>query len=72
MAGLVPAIHVPAPALLHGARDKARAAVQARLALDRCFTISRFRANTPSDDPTFLAKRERVYESMRIAGVPEG
>lgn len=71
MAGLVPAIHVPALALL-GARDKARAAVQAGLALDRCFTISRFRANTPSDDPTFLAKRERVYESMRIAGVPEG
>jgi hypothetical protein len=45
--------------------------MQAGLALDRCFTISRFRANAPSDDPTFLAKRERVYESMRIAGVPE-
>ncbi|QHO71550.1 hypothetical protein ACH79_01845 [Bradyrhizobium sp. CCBAU 051011] len=71
MAGLVPAIDVPALALL-GVRDKARAAVQAGLALDRCFTISRFRANTPSDDPTFLVKRERVYESMRIAGVPEG
>jgi hypothetical protein len=46
--------------------------VQAGLTLERCFTISRFRAKAPSDDPTFLAKRERVYEGMRIAGVPEG
>jgi hypothetical protein len=39
--------------------------------LDPRFTISRFRVNAPSDDPTFLAKRERVYEGMRSAGVPE-
>jgi len=57
---------------LRGARDEARAAVQAGLTLDPRFTISRFRANAPSDDPTFLAKRERVYEGMRLAGVPEG
>ena len=25
-----------------------------------------------SDNPTYLAGRERVYEGMRIAGVPEG
>jgi hypothetical protein len=35
--------------------------------LDPRFTISRFRVNAPSDDPTFLAKRERVYEGMRSA-----
>ena len=34
-------------------------------------TIPRFRTNAPSHNPTFLAKRERVYEGMRMAGVPE-
>jgi TolB-like protein len=57
---------------LCGARDEARAALQPGLALDLYFTIRRFRANAPSDNPAFLAKRERVYEGMRIAGVPEG
>jgi TolB-like protein/class 3 adenylate cyclase/Tfp pilus assembly protein PilF len=57
---------------LRGARDEARAAVQAGLTLDPRFTISRFRANAPSDDPTFLAKRERLIEGMSLAGVPEG
>jgi hypothetical protein len=36
------------------------------------FTISRFRANVPSDNPTYLAGRERFYEGMRMAGVPGG
>jgi len=26
----------------------------------------------PSDHPVFLAGRERIYEGMRLAGVPEG
>ena len=53
--------------------DEARSAVQAGLALDRTFTISRFRRiSVPSDNPTFLAERERLYEGMRMAGVPEG
>jgi TolB-like protein/class 3 adenylate cyclase/Tfp pilus assembly protein PilF len=56
---------------LRGARDEARAAVQAGLTLDPRFTIRKFRANAPSDNPTFLAKRERVYEGMRMAGIPE-
>ena len=42
------------------------------LALDPGFTIRRFRANAPSDNPTYLAGRERFYEGMRMAGVPEG
>jgi tetratricopeptide (TPR) repeat protein len=62
-----------AAALVHlGRLDEARSAVQAGLALDATFTLSRFRAHVPSDNPTFLAGRERVYEGMRIAGVPEG
>jgi TolB-like protein/class 3 adenylate cyclase len=55
-----------------GALDEARAAVQTGLALDAGFTLRRYRAGASSDNPTFLAGRERVYEGMRIAGVPEG
>jgi TolB-like protein/class 3 adenylate cyclase/Flp pilus assembly protein TadD len=62
-----------ATALAHlGQLDEARSAAQAGLALDPTFTISRFRANVPSDNPTYLAGRERFYEGMRVAGVPEG
>jgi TolB-like protein/DNA-binding winged helix-turn-helix (wHTH) protein/Flp pilus assembly protein TadD len=61
-----------AAALAHlGRLDEARSAVQAGLALNPAFTISRFRNNVPSDNSTYLAKRERLYEGMRIAGVPE-
>jgi len=42
------------------------------LALDPSFTIRRFRASSPSDNPTYLAGRERILEGMRTAGVPEG
>jgi tetratricopeptide (TPR) repeat protein len=54
-----------------GRLTEARAEVQATLALNPSFTISRLRANPPSDDPTYLAARERIYEGMRKAGVPE-
>jgi TolB-like protein/class 3 adenylate cyclase len=56
---------------LVGSLDQARAAAEAGLALDPSFTIRRFRDGAQSDNPTFLAKRERLYHSMRIAGVPE-
>jgi len=36
------------------------------------FTIRRFRANPLSDNPIYLAWRERMYEGMHAAGVPEG
>jgi len=62
-----------AAALAHlGRLEEARSAVQAGLALDPAFTLRRYRANTPSDNPTFMAQRERIYEGMRKAGVPEG
>ena len=51
--------------------SEAQAAVQAGLALNPTFTIRRFRAGAFSDNPTFLAQRERVYDGMRKAGVPE-
>ena len=62
-----------AAALAHLDRlDEARSAVQAGLALDPTFTLSRLRTHVPSDNPTFLAGRARTYEGMRMAGVPEG
>ena len=54
-----------------GRLDEARPVVQAGLAFNPTFTISRFRAGAPSDNPTFLAQRARLYEGMRKAGVPE-
>jgi tetratricopeptide (TPR) repeat protein len=55
-----------------GEQDEARALAQSGLALNPSFTIRRFRTNTPSNHPVYLAGRERVYEGMRMAGVPEG
>ena len=41
------------------------------LALDPTFTIRRFREGAATDNPTYLAQRERVYDGMRKAGLPE-
>jgi TolB-like protein len=57
---------------LVGELDEARAAAQAGLALNPSFSIRRYRTNTPSNHPVYLAGRERVYEGLRMAGVPEG
>jgi tetratricopeptide (TPR) repeat protein len=54
-----------------GELGEARAAAQAGLALNRSFSIRRYRTNTPSNHPVYLAGRERIYEGMRMAGVPE-
>jgi hypothetical protein len=53
-------------------RDKRRGAAQAGLALNLGFTIRRFQRQTPSNNPTYLARRERILEGIRLAGVPEG
>jgi len=61
-----------AAALAHFGRHKeARAAVQAGLALNPSFTVTRFRTGVSSDNPTYLTQRERLCVGMRIAGVPE-
>jgi TolB-like protein/class 3 adenylate cyclase/Flp pilus assembly protein TadD len=57
---------------LVGEVAEARAAAQAGLALDPTFTMRRFRVGASSDNAIYLAGRERIYEGMRIAGVPEG
>jgi TolB-like protein/DNA-binding winged helix-turn-helix (wHTH) protein/Tfp pilus assembly protein PilF len=35
------------------------------------FTLSRFRAREPSESPAFKAQRQRLYEGLRLAGMPE-
>ena len=56
-----------------GRLDEARSAVKAGLALNPAFTVSRARAawTAMSDDPTYLAQLEPIFEGMRKAGVPE-
>ena len=51
--------------------SEAQAALKAGLRLNPTFTLRRFRAGAFSDNPTYLARRERVYDGMRKAGVPE-
>jgi len=53
--------------------DETHSAVKAGLALNPDFTLSRARAawTAQSDDPTYLAGLEPVFEGMRKAGVPE-
>jgi TolB-like protein/Flp pilus assembly protein TadD len=52
--------------------EEARVETKAALALDPAFTIQRFLGAPESDNPVFLTQRERIAESMRKAGVPEG
>ena len=55
-----------------GRLDEARIPAKEALAIDPTFTIRRYRADAPSDNPVFLAGRQRIYEMMRKVGVPEG
>jgi TolB-like protein/class 3 adenylate cyclase len=57
---------------LLGALDEARTAAKAGLALNPSFTIGRLLVTQSSDNPSYLAGRERVCAGMRLAGVPEG
>ena len=55
-----------------GQLNEAQAAAVAGLAINPTYTINGFRAGSSSDNPTFLAQRERIYKGMQMAGVPEG
>jgi TolB-like protein/Tfp pilus assembly protein PilF len=57
---------------LVGEVGEARAAAQAGLAIDPSFTVARYHNAAQSDHPSYFAKRMRIYEGMRLAGVPEG
>ena len=56
---------------LQGFVDEAQTAAAAGLALNPGFTIRRFGDGASSDNPMYLAGRERVRGGMRLAGVPE-
>jgi TolB-like protein len=64
--------HLAEALALLGQLDQARAAAQAGLALQPDFTLRRYRMNALSDNPAYLAGRQRSFEGMRLAGVPEG
>jgi TolB-like protein len=62
-----------AAALAHqGQASEAAKAAEAGLDLNPTFTIRRYRESAFTDNATYLAQRERFYEGMRMAGVPEG
>jgi TolB-like protein/class 3 adenylate cyclase/Flp pilus assembly protein TadD len=52
--------------------EEAREAARAGLERNPGFTIARFRSQTFSDNPVYLAGRERICEGLRKAGLPEG
>ena len=70
-----PVIHLGLAAALAqlGRLDEAHSAVKAGLALDPAYAISRTRSlwTEQSDDSTYLAGVERIFEGLRKAGVPE-
>jgi TolB-like protein/class 3 adenylate cyclase len=54
-----------------GRMEEAHDALRAGFELNPSFTIARFRSQTFSDNPVYLAGRERMYEGLRKAGMPE-
>jgi hypothetical protein len=56
---------------LLGAVDEARTTAKAALTLNPDLPSAAC-ASGFSDNPTYLAGRKRLYEGLRLAGVPEG
>jgi TolB-like protein/Flp pilus assembly protein TadD len=54
-----------------GRIEEAKAAARIGLQMNPRFTIARFRAAEISDNPVYRAGRVRVFEGLRLAGVPE-
>jgi len=55
-----------------GRLDEAPLEAKEGFSIDPTFTIRRYRADAPSDNPIFLNRRQQIYEIMRKVGVPEG
>ena len=69
---LLPHFFLASALALLGDLDEAQAAARTGFAHFENFTIRRYRNNASSNNPIYLAKRERIIEGMRMAGVPEG
>jgi len=68
----VPHYYLAAALALLGSLDEARAAAQAGLVLNPTFSIRRYRARVATNYAAYRTGRERMFEGLRIAGVPEG
>jgi tetratricopeptide (TPR) repeat protein len=55
-----------------GRLNEARLEAREGLSIDPTFTVRRYRADEPTDNPIFLTRRQQIYEIMRRIGVPEG
>jgi TolB-like protein len=65
--------HFAGALAMMGNLREARSSADAGLALDPDFTIRRYRMNGwQHANPVWRARRERFYDGMRMAGVPEG
>ncbi|MGY4427919.1 TolB-like protein/tetratricopeptide (TPR) repeat protein [Bradyrhizobium sp. F1.13.1] len=67
----MPHFFLAAALALSGRVNEAREVRTTGFDLDPHFTVARFRNERRSESPTFLAQRERIYEGLRLAGVPE-
>ncbi|HME86208.1 MAG TPA: adenylate cyclase, partial [Roseiarcus sp.] len=56
---------------LIGRQGEAEAEIKFGLEMAPGFTIRRFRDGAESDNPVYVAQRERITEGMRKAGAPE-
>ncbi len=64
-------LYLAAALALAGRDAEAEKACAAGRRLAPGFTVSKWRADTRSSNPVYLAQRERIYEGLRKAGVPE-
>lgn len=66
--------HLAGASAMMGELEEARSSAKAGLALDPYFTIRRYDTSSSfvSNSPGWRARREHLYESMRLAGIPEG
>ena len=68
----LPQFFLAAALALDGRSTEAHEARDAGLKLDPNFTVARFQNEARSKNPTFLEQRERIYEGLILARVPEG
>ena len=64
--------HYAAALALTGAIEEARQEGSVGLAMSPGFTIRRYRDGAISDDPRYVAQRQRIIDGLRFAGLPEG
>jgi TolB-like protein/DNA-binding SARP family transcriptional activator len=67
----IPYFYLAAALALQGHRPEAARICEAGRRLAPIFRIGKCRAEAQSDNPIFLAQRERVYEGLGKAGLPE-